>query len=95
MRKKYFIKLEGNLIGHTYFERHDAPMGGVIGDIKFDGIDSGYKLFRNYCIEHNVPINQDEPKYKFLDTQNIKSLEVIGEDGAEIKGVGICVSGFD
>ncbi|MEZ5427383.1 MAG: hypothetical protein R2747_14020 [Pyrinomonadaceae bacterium] len=95
MRKKYLIKLDGEVIGHTYFERHDAPMGVVLGDIKFEGIESGYAFFRDYCIKHNVPINQDEAEQKFIDTQHIEGIKIISEDGTEIKGEGICVRGFD
>ena len=95
MRKKYLIKLDGNLIGQSYLEKHDAPMGVVFGDLQLYHIDSGYKFFRDYCEKHNVSINRDEAEYNYLDTQNIEGLEVIGEDGTVVKGEASSIRGFD
>ncbi len=95
MQKKYIIKLEGKVIGYTYFERADAPMGVVMGDIHFKEIESGYEFFRTYCQRSGTPINTDDKEHRFLDTQNIEKISVESEDGNIIKGLGVCVRGFD
>lgn len=95
MRKKYIIKLEGKIIGHTFFERADPPMGVVTGEIRFTDIKSGYEFFLSYCRKNNITININDKKYKFIDTQNIESMSVEDENGLIIKGLSVCVSGFD
>ena len=95
MHKKYLIKLDGNLIGHTYFESHDAPMGVVFGNFEFYNIDSGYEYFRDYCKKHGVLINQDDSNHKLLSTQHIEGLEIISENGTAIKGEATSVGGSD
>lgn len=94
MNKKYIVQLEGKRIGITYFERADAPMGVVMGKIIFEGIDSPYQLFRNYCKKENIAINEDDPKIGAIFTQSIQELKVFTEDGIEIKGAGATISGF-
>ena len=94
MSKKYILCLDGKRIGVTHFESADAPMGVVMGVIDFEGIESPYLFFRNYCEENNIVINEDDPEYEAIFTQSIDGLRVFNEDGVEIKGVGATVSGF-
>ena len=82
-------------IGTTYFESADTPMGVVHGKIIFDNIDSPYKLFRDHCIKFKVQINDDEPKYKFIDTVVIPELKVYLENGTELIGWGGAITGMD
>ncbi|CAN5304608.1 hypothetical protein BH10ACI1_BH10ACI1_29170 [soil metagenome] len=94
MQKKYLVKLDDKIIGFSYLEMNDAPMGVVFGKIYFEHILSGYEFFSNYCKEHNIPTNEDDSETRSIDTQTIKSLTVIGEDGTEINGIGAAVTGF-
>jgi len=36
MIKKYLIKIEKTILGYTYFEKADAPMGVVSGKLNFE-----------------------------------------------------------
>jgi hypothetical protein len=94
MDKKYRIELDGNLVGYTYFESADAPMGAVIGKIQFEGISSPYSLFKNHCVEHGVSLNEDDPEIEAIFTQSIGGLRVYRDDGHEIKGAGATIIGF-
>lgn len=94
MNKKYTVKLEGKRIGITYFERAGAPMGVVVGKILFEGIDSPYQLFRDYCKRNNIAINDNDPKLGAIFTQSIQGLKIFTENGVEIKGLGAAISGF-
>ncbi|WP_299261430.1 hypothetical protein [uncultured Aquimarina sp.] len=87
MNKIYNILLNGLLIGTTELEKADAPMGVVFGLIEFDGIESPYEFFKDYCLKNNIVINTDDPGYEFIDTQVMSELKVFRQDGMEIKGV--------
>ena len=87
MNKIYHIQLNGLLIGTTELEKADAPMGVVLGLIKFNGIASPYEFFKDYCLKHKIIINTDDPEFEFIDTQVISELKVFRQDGMEVKGV--------
>lgn len=95
MNKKYKVRLAGHEIGETMLESADPPMGVVSGRIIFNGVKSGYDLFKTHCTAKGVAINNDFPKDKFIDTQHIHDLEVISDDGAAILGQASAVTGFD
>ncbi|MGK4568194.1 hypothetical protein [Flavobacterium sp. 3HN19-14] len=90
----YKIFVENNLIGTTQFEKSDAPMGVVIGKINFIEVDSGYKFFKNYCVENNISFT-DSDEEKLILTMNIPNLKVISERGIEIIGQSKSISGMD
>jgi hypothetical protein len=92
---KYLIKLENDIIGYTYFERADAPMGVVLGNVYFYNIESGYAFLLEYCLNNNIGINANEPDMRYIDTQAIGKIPIFNENGHEIKGAGICIRGFD
>ena len=87
MNKTYKILLEGQEIGTTRLEKADAPMGVAFGLIEFNGIESPYEFFKEYCLKNNITVNTDEPEFEFIDTQVIPELKVFRQDGLEIKGV--------
>lgn len=93
--KKYLIKLDGNSIGTTAFEKADAPMGCVIGLIHFIKIDTPYAFFKNYSKEKNIVLNENEPEHLLINTQSIDGLSVFNEEDIEIKGMAVTVSGFE
>lgn len=95
MRKIYNIELNGVKIGTTDFEFADTPMGVVHGKINFENVESPYELFRNHCKKFKVQINNDEPKYKFIDTVVIPELKVYLENGTKLAGWGGAISGMD
>jgi hypothetical protein len=39
-------------------------------------------------------VNEEDPKYEFIDTQTIPDLHVLRSDGFEISGIGRCITGF-
>lgn len=93
MNKKYIVFLDNQRIGTTQLEKADAPMGVVMGLIEFEGVASPYHLFRNYCENNNVPINENDLEDEVIFTESIAGLKVLNEAEVEIKGVGITVSG--
>ncbi|HCT30050.1 MAG TPA: hypothetical protein DIW31_04830 [Bacteroidales bacterium] len=92
--KKHRIELDEKLIGFSFLENADAPMGVVSGMIQFENIDSGYDLFLDYCSNNRITINENDTNYKFIDTQTIPGLKVYCENGSQIKGV-CAITGMD
>ncbi len=94
MAREYIIELDGQRIGTTELEKHDAPMGIVLGTIRLEGHPSGYDLFKRHCAAHGVEVD-DQADVRCLITQFMSGVRVISPEGVEIKGAGITVSGFD
>lgn len=92
--KKYRIELDGKIIGFSFLENADAPMGVVSGLIQFENVDSGYDLFLDYCSNNGITINENDTTYKLIDTQTIPNLKVYCENDSEIKGVS-AITGMD
>lgn len=76
MTTTFTIKLEEQIIGTTEFEFADIPMGVVYGKINFINIESPYLLFKNYCLENNIHINNDFENERLIDTAIIPNLKV-------------------
>jgi hypothetical protein len=95
MNKKYNIYLDGNFIGYTHLEKSDAPMGVVFGLVYFENIKSPYDFFTNYCKEHNLSVNYNDPDVKLIDTQVLDGLKIMNENGIEIVGLGTSINGMD
>ena len=95
MIKKYFIKIEGKLIGYSDLEKADAPMGVVFGLIEFNGIESPYDFFKEYCLNKQIGLASDYPEDKMISTMNIPGLKITSDNGIEIKGVGNQITGID
>ncbi len=85
--KTYKVVLGDKEIGTSKLEKADAPMGVAFGLIEFDGIETPYEFFKEYCLKNNIVINTDDPEFEFIDTQVISELKVFRQDGLEIKGV--------
>ena len=94
MDKVYDIYLEKIKIGITAFEKADAPMGVVFGNITFLNIPSPYKFLKEYCLQNSLAFTND-PKDKFISTFDIPNLQVINLEGIEIKGISNSIAGMD
>ena len=94
MERAYIIELDGKRIGTTALEKHDAPMGVVLGTIKLEGPDSGYDLFKHHCAVHGTKVD-DHPDVRCLLTQFMNGIRVVSPEGMEIKGEGTTVNGMD
>jgi hypothetical protein len=95
LRKTYRIELNEVKIGTTDFEFADTPMGVIHGKINFENVKSPYELIKNHCKKHNVIININDKKLKFIDTQVIPELKVYLENGTELNGWGGAISGME
>lgn len=93
--KQYDIFLDDKLIGTTEFEKADAPMGVVFGNVTFDNIISGYDFLKTYCLTNNIEIITDYPNDKLIATADIPKLKVFNPNGIEIKGQGANINGMD
>jgi len=94
LNKKYFIKCDGKVIGHTLFEGSDAPMGVVSGAIYFEGIESGYDFVMSQKESSAVTIYEDLPEDNFVNA-SFENITVFSETGTEIKSLGINITGFE
>jgi hypothetical protein len=93
--KTYKVVLGDEEIGISKLEKADAPMGVAFGLIEFNGIETPYEFFKEYCLKNNIVINTDDPEFEFIDTQVIPELKVFRQDGLGIKGVaGNAISGM-
>ncbi|OEK04236.1 hypothetical protein [Roseivirga misakiensis] len=95
MDKEYSIYLDSNRIGTTLFEKADAPMGVVFGELKFEKEEWNYDIIKSYCKNNNIELADDYPEDKSISTRTIDSLVIRNEQGFEIKGVGNQISGMD
>ncbi|GAL63185.1 hypothetical protein JCM19300_1207 [Algibacter lectus] len=86
-KTNYNVVLGDKEIGTSKLEKADASMGVAFGLIEFNGIETPYEFFKEYCLKNNIVINTDDPEYEFIDTQVISELKVFRQDGLEIKGV--------
>jgi hypothetical protein len=95
MNKKYFIKIEGKLIGYSDLEKADAPMGVAFGLIDFIGIESPYEFLKEYCLNKQIELAYDYPEDKMISTMSIPDLKITSDNGIEIKGIGNQITGMD
>ncbi len=87
--------LNGILIGKTELEKGDAPMGVAFGLIEFNGIESPYEFFREYCSNKQIELASDYPEDKMISTMSISELKITSNNGIEIKGVDNQITGMD
>jgi hypothetical protein len=94
-KKIYDILLDNSKIGTTELESADAPMGVVFGQISFININSGYDFFKNYCLTNNIELISNYPVHRLIATADIPSIQVVDQNGIEIKGQGTNIEGMD
>ena len=94
MERVYNILLEDKLIGITAFEKADAPMGVVFGQVNFIDIQNPYDFIKSYCKKNRIEFD-DYPANKLITTRTIPTLRVFNDKGQEIKGDGNQISGMD
>lgn len=95
MGKVYTVFLKGKKIATTLFEHGDPPMGVVHGELRLEGIESGYDFFRAFCIANDVTYSYDADNRLISTESKIHGLSVLNTDGQEIKGLGEQISGMD
>lgn len=95
MSKLYNITLNGTLIGTSELEKADAPMGVAFGLIEFNGIESPYEFFKEYCLNNQIELASDYPEDKMISTMSIPELKIKSHNGIEIKGIGNQITGMD
>ncbi len=54
MNKTYNLHLNGILIGTSNLEKGDAPMGVVLGKLKFAESNFGYDFIKKYCLDKKL-----------------------------------------
>jgi hypothetical protein len=94
MAKEYQIFLDDKFIGTTVFEKSDAPMGVVVGLVKFIGIDNPYQFFHDYCEINHITLNEDDMEFGAIFTQNIEQFKILNSVGMEVKREDVVISGF-
>ena len=95
MSKIYNILLNKQKIGATAFEKADAPMGVVFGEIIFnDDIKSGYAFFKDYCSKNRIKCT-DLKEDKIILLHDIPGLSIVNPGGRLIKGEACSISATD
>ena len=94
MNRVYNILLDGKLVGTTTFEKADAPMGVVFGQIIFNNIETPYDFFKSYCKKNKIDF-EDYPEDKVIATRTIPTLRIMNDKGQEIAGLGNQISGME
>jgi len=94
MDRVYNILLDDKLIGTTTFEKADASMGVVFGQIKFIDIETPYDFFKSYCKKTKIDF-EDYPDDRVIATRTIQTLKITNDKGKEITGLGNQISGMD
>ena len=90
---KYIVKLDNIKIGESELEFADPPMGVVFGKLILDKTDSGFDLFKNYCVNKKIELTE-YPEDKLIMNFNISGLKIYNEIQNEIVGK-ISISGMD
>ena len=83
MKKEYTIFLGNDKLGTTRFEKSDAPMGVVFGEIAFTKMNIGYDFIKEYCQSNGIELATDHPEDKLISTRTIKQLKVKNNLGIE------------
>ena len=94
MTIEYDIFLDDVKIGVTKFEKADAPMGVVFGDINFNDSKFNYDFLRKYCVVNNITFSEDAES-EFINTNNIPTLIVKDKALNLIQGISRSISGMD
>lgn len=95
MNKAYMIKLRGEIIGKTNFEKADPPMGVVFGEIIDSDKVVNYEFIKAFCQVNNIELVEDYPRDELISTRTIEQLEIISPEGLIIKGLGNQISGMN
>lgn len=93
LKKKYEIYLDEQIIGYSYLEKADAPMGCVFG--KIESCKISYKSLKEYCNERQIELTADYPVERLIATRTIPLLKVLNQEKIEIKGLGNQICGID
>lgn len=76
------------------FEKADASMGVVFGQIEFLDITTPYDFLKSYCDKNNIGF-EDYAADKVISTRTIPTLKILNDKGQEINGLGNQISGMD
>jgi len=95
MDKSYIIKLDGKIIGKTYLEKADPPVGIVFGKIISSNNLINYEFLKSYCQRNKIELTVDYQEDQLISTRTIEQLKIFSPEGAEIKGLGNQIEGMD
>lgn len=95
MEKVYDIFLGEHRIGTTLFEKADAPMGVVVGRLRFLDDGSPYAFLKSYCEKRGIAFTH-YPQDLVIAVYGMPGLRVLNARGVEITGVaGNSIEGMD
>ena len=95
MDKLYQIKIGKQLIGLTRFEKADAPMGVVFGEIISKNVTIDYNSIKTIAKQSKANITYDYEEDELISIYEIPNLKIISPTGIEIKGLGHEISGMN
>ena len=93
-KKSYNIFLDNTIIGTTELEKGDAPMGCVLGQIKFNDTKFGFDFLKEYCLKNKIEFDSYEDE-QIISTRDIPSLKVVDANNKEIKGLSCYIDGMN
>jgi hypothetical protein len=93
----FTIFLDDYKIGTTQFEKSDASMGVVIGQIEFvsELKNDSYEFFKGYCESNGKEIREDYPNDRLISTGTLDELVVVIPNSGEVTSVSNHISGMD
>ena len=93
---EYQVWLEDTLIGTTFLEKADPPMGSVYGRIMPIIKDFGYDYVKQFYASRQIGFD-DFPDVQLITTRTTGFLKVITPEGKTIESLGnqICAVGND
>jgi hypothetical protein len=95
MNKIYQIWLDNQLIGTSFLEFGDPPMGCVHGKIMPLVGGFGYDFIKDFYSKNLIDLAYDYPEDKIISTTATKKLRVLNPKGIEIESLGNQIYGMD
>lgn len=93
--KLYKILLNGKEIGVSNLENGDVPMGTVFGVLNFIDKNFGYSQIKEFWKNNHLKLATDYPEDRMISTMSTDKLQIINQNGIEIKGIGNQITGVD
>jgi len=88
----YVIRLNDYIIATTDLERADAPMGVVMGKIKFANPGMGFDYLLSLTKKHSFRVNDLDEKHKYINFEVDDTVAVHRADGLQLKGISVLCS---
>lgn len=91
----YNVHFGGNIYATTELESGDAPMACAGGKINSSSFLINFEYLLTISNDPNIELNEVDHEHRFINISTSSEIAVYREDGAEIKGISINITGMD